>query len=38
MARNSIDYSFVDGPTRSKLVAELDAAFRGFEARRWERR
>jgi hypothetical protein len=38
MARNSIDYSFLDRPTRSKLVAELDAAFRTFEARRWERR
>jgi adenosine deaminase len=34
MARNSIDYSFVDGPTRTKLASELDAAFRAFEARR----
>jgi hypothetical protein len=37
MARNSIDYSFADGTTRTKLVAELDAAFRAFEARRRER-
>jgi hypothetical protein len=37
MARNSVDYSFADGTTRTKLVAELDAAFRAFEARRRER-
>jgi adenosine deaminase len=34
MARNSIDYSFADGPTRTILASELDAAFRAFEARR----
>ncbi len=31
MARNSIDYSFADAPTRTRLRTELDAAFGGFE-------
>ena len=36
MARNSIAYSFADQATRTRLSADLDAAFRAFEAR-WPR-
>ena len=33
MARNSITFSFADEATRARLRAELDAAFRAFDAR-----
>lgn len=33
MARHSIEYCFADPPTRARLLAELDAAFRVFEGR-----
>jgi adenosine deaminase len=32
MARNSIEYSFADAPTKERLTVDLDAAFRAFEA------
>jgi adenosine deaminase len=38
MARNSIDHCFADAPTRARLRTDLEASFRAFEARRWERR
>jgi adenosine deaminase len=37
MARNSIDFSFADPPTKGRLRADLDAAFRAFEARQSRR-
>jgi len=37
MARNSIDYSFADAATKGRLRADLDAAFRAFEARQTRR-
>jgi len=37
MARNSIDYSFADLTTKGRLRADLDAAFRAFEARQSRR-
>lgn len=33
MARNSIDFSFLDPVTRTRLRADLDSAFRAFEGR-----
>ena len=33
MARNSIDFSFADPATRTRLRADLDSAFRAFEGR-----
>ncbi len=33
MARNSIEYSFADAATKTRLTAELEAAFRVFEGR-----
>ena len=32
IARNSIDYCFAGNPTKTRLKADLDAAFRAFEA------
>jgi len=37
MVRNSIDYSFADPATKGRLRADLDAAFRAFEARQSRR-
>ena len=37
MARNSIEYCFADAPTKARLRADLDAAFRAFERRTRER-
>jgi hypothetical protein len=34
MARNSIEHCFADAPTKARLQADLDTAFRAFEARR----
>jgi adenosine deaminase len=34
MARNSIDFSFADAATKTRLRTELDAAFRRFESKR----
>jgi hypothetical protein len=31
MARNSLEYSFADPPTKTRLKADLEAAFRAFE-------
>lgn len=33
MARNSLEYAFVDAVTKTRLLRELDAAFRQFEQR-----
>jgi adenosine deaminase len=33
MARNSIEYCFADASTRTRLTADLDAAFQAFERR-----
>ena len=33
MARNSIEYSFADAPTKTRLRADLNAAFQAFERR-----
>jgi adenosine deaminase len=38
MARNSIDHCFADAQTKARLQADLDTAFRAFEARRWSGR
>jgi len=32
IARNSLDYAFVDAPTKSRLKSDLEKAFRTFEA------
>jgi adenosine deaminase len=37
MARSSIEFSFADAATRTRLRADLDSAFRAFEARRRRR-
>ena len=33
LARNSIEYAFVDSPTRTRLTQDLEAAFLRFERR-----
>jgi adenosine deaminase len=32
VARNSLEFSFVDAPTKSRLKSDLEKAFRAFEA------
>jgi len=34
MARNSLEFSFADAPTKTRLRSELDAALRRFESKR----
>jgi hypothetical protein len=34
MARNSLEFSFADAPTKTRLRADLDTAFRAFESKR----
>jgi adenosine deaminase len=34
MARNSLDFSFADAATKTRLRSDLDTAFRAFESKR----